>query len=53
MIFELAPLKDKVYRDLGSRPEQRALAHRLEAAHATAEAALVEAHRRLRLDEGR
>ncbi len=50
---ELASLKGEVYRDLGSRPEQRALAHRMEAAHAAAEAALVEAKRRVRLDEGR
>ena len=32
-------------------PEYEALRHRLEAAHAVAEAALVEARRRVRLDE--
>jgi hypothetical protein len=53
VVSELASLKGEVYRDLGSRPEHRALAHRLEAAHAAAEAALVEAKRRVRLDEGR
>ena len=50
VVSELASLKGEIYRDLGSRPEQRALAHRLEAAHAAAEAALVEARRRARLD---
>ncbi len=50
VVSELASLKGEVYRDLGSRPEHRALAHRLEAAHAAAEAALVEARRRARLD---
>ncbi len=44
VVSELASLKGEVYRDLGSR---------LEAAHAAAEAALVEAKRRVRLDEGR
>ncbi len=34
-------------------PEYEALRLRLEIAHATAEAALVEARRRMRLDEGR
>ena len=33
-------------------PEYAALRHRLEAAHAAAEAALVEARRRVRLKEG-
>jgi hypothetical protein len=46
VVSELASLKGEVYRDFGSRPEQRALAHHLEAA-------LVEAKRRVRLDEGR
>jgi hypothetical protein len=50
VVSELASLKGEVYRDLGSRPEHRALAHRLEAAHAAVEAALVEARRRARLD---
>ena len=50
VVSVLASLKGEVYRDLGSRPEHRALAHRLEAAHAAAEAALVEARRRARLD---
>jgi hypothetical protein len=34
-------------------PEYDALKHRLETAHAAAEAALVEARRRVRLNEGR
>ncbi len=34
-------------------PEYDALRHRLEGAHAAAEAALVEARRRIRLNEGR
>ena len=34
-------------------PEYEALRHRLEAAHAAAEAAVVEARRRVRIDEGR
>jgi hypothetical protein len=34
-------------------PEYAVLRHRLEAAHAAAEAALVEARRRVRIDEGR
>jgi hypothetical protein len=33
-------------------PEYAALRYRLEAAHAAAKAALVEAHRRVRLNEG-
>jgi hypothetical protein len=53
VVSELASLKGEIYRDLGSRPEHRALAHRLEAAHAAAEAALVEARRRVRQDEKR
>ena len=50
VVSELASLKGEVYRDLGSRTEHRALAHRLQPAHAAAEAALVEAWRRTRLD---
>jgi hypothetical protein len=50
VVSELASLKGEIYRDLGSRPGHRALAHRLEAAHAAAEAALVEVRRRARLD---
>ena len=34
-------------------PQYEALRHRLEATHAAAEAALVEARRRMRIDEGR
>lgn len=34
-------------------PEYEALRHRLELAHAAAEAVVVEARRRVRLDEGR
>ena len=50
VVSELASLKGEIYRDLESRPGHRALAHRLEATHAAAEAALVEARRRARLD---
>ncbi len=50
IVSELASLKGEVYRNLESCPEHRALAHRLEAAHAAVEAALVEARRRARLD---
>ena len=50
VVSEPASLKGEVYRDLGSRPGHRALAHRLEAAHAAVEAALVEARRRVRVD---
>jgi hypothetical protein len=53
VVSELASLKGEIYRDLGSRPGHRALAHRLEAAHAAAEAALVEARRGVRQDEKR
>jgi hypothetical protein len=53
VVSELASLKGEVYLDLESRPKHRALAHRLEAAHAAAEAALVEARRRVRQDEKR
>jgi hypothetical protein len=35
-----------------TKPEYDALRHRLEAAHAAAEAALVDARRRVRIDEG-
>ncbi len=53
VVSELAALKGEIFRDLERRPEHRALAHRLEAAHAAAEAAIVEARRRVRLDEER
>ncbi len=53
VVSELASLKGEVYRDLERHHEYRALAHRLEAAHAAAEAAIVEARRRVRLDEKR
>jgi hypothetical protein len=55
VVGELASLKGEVYRVLERHHthELRALAHRLEAAHAAAEAALVEARRRVRLNEGR
>jgi hypothetical protein len=36
-----------------SGPEYTALRHRLEAAHAATEAALIEARRRVRINEGR
>jgi hypothetical protein len=53
VVSELASLKGEVYRDLERHHthEHRALALRLEVAHAAAEAALVEARRRVRLDE--
>ena len=47
---ELAALKADVHYWL-TDPEYAALRHRLEAAHAAAEAALVEARRRVRLNE--
>ena len=48
---ELAALKGDATRWL-TDPEYNALRHRLESAHAAAEAALVEARRRVRLNEG-
>ena len=41
VVSELASLKGEVYRGLERHHEYRALAHRLEAAHTAAEAALV------------
>jgi hypothetical protein len=49
---ELAALKGDADHWL-TDPEYATLRHRLEAAHAAAEAALVEARRRVRLNEGR
>jgi hypothetical protein len=51
VVAELASLKGEVYRDLERHHthDYRALALRLEAAHAAAEAALVETRRRVRL----
>jgi hypothetical protein len=49
---ELAALKADAHYWL-TDPEYAALRHRLEAAYAAAEAALVEARRRVRIDEGR
>lgn len=49
---ELAALKGDATHWLEG-PEYAALRLRLEAAHAAAEAALVEARRRVRIDEGR
>jgi hypothetical protein len=49
---ELAALKADAHHWL-TDPEYAALRHRLEAAHAAVEAALVEARRRVRLNEGR
>jgi len=49
---ELAALKGDAAHWLQT-PEYDALKHRLETAHAAAEAALVEARRRVRLNEGR
>ena len=52
LVGELAALKADATHWL-TEPEYTTLRHRLEAAHAAAEAALVEARRRGRLDEGR
>jgi len=49
---ELAALKGDATHWL-TEPEYAALRHRLEAAHAAVEAALVEARRRVRISEGR
>ncbi len=49
---ELAALKADATHCL-TDPEYATLRHRLEAAHAAVEAALVEARRRVRIDEGR
>jgi hypothetical protein len=49
---QLASLKGEAYNWL-SAPEYITLRHRLEDAHATVEAAAVEARRRVRLNEGR
>lgn len=52
LVGELAALKGDANHWL-TDPEYEALRSRLEAAHAAAEAALVEARRRVRLNEGR
>ena len=52
MVWELAALKDDANHWL-TDPEYTALRHGLETAHAAAGAALVEARRRVRLDEER
>jgi hypothetical protein len=52
MVGELAALKGDAQQWLEG-PEYEALRLRLEAAHAATEAALVEARRRMRIDEGR
>jgi len=52
MAGELAALKADAYHWL-SGPEYAALRHRLEDAHAAVDAALVEARRRVRMDEER
>jgi len=52
LIGEFAALKGDATQWL-TDPEYAALRHRLEAANAAAEAALVEARRRVRLDEER
>jgi hypothetical protein len=52
LVGEVAALKGDATHWL-TDPEYAALRHRLEAAHAAAEAALVEARRRVRIDEGR
>jgi len=50
LVGELAALKADAHHWL-TGPEYAALRHRLESAHAAAEAALVEARRRVRLNE--
>ncbi len=50
LVGELAALKGDANRWL-TEPEYEVLRYRLEAAHATTEAALVEARKRLRLNE--
>ena len=52
LVGELAALKDDATHWL-TDPEYAAPKHRLETAHASAEAALVEARRRVRLNEKR
>jgi hypothetical protein len=52
MAGELAALKSDAHQWLEG-PEYEALRHRLEATHAAAEAAVVEARRRVRLDQER
>ena len=52
LVGELAALKADATHWLEG-PEYEVLRYRLEAAHAAAEAALVEARRRVRLNEGR
>jgi hypothetical protein len=52
MVGELAALKAEAAHWL-TDPEYANLRHRLEAAHAAIEAALVEARRRVRIDEER
>jgi hypothetical protein len=51
LVGEFAALKAVAHHWL-TDPEYAALTHRLEAAHAAAEAALVEARRRVRLNKG-
>jgi len=52
LVGELAALKGDATHWL-TGPEYATLRYRLEATHAAAEAALVEARRRVRIDEGR
>jgi hypothetical protein len=52
LVGEVAALKGDANHWLEG-PEYASLKHRLEPAHAAAEAALIEARRRLRLNEGR
>jgi len=52
LVGELAALKADTTHWL-TDPQYEVLRHRLEAAHEAAEAALVEARRRVRLNEGR
>jgi hypothetical protein len=52
LVGELAALKGDATHWL-TDPQYATLRHRLEAAYAAAEAALVEARRRVRIDDGR
>jgi hypothetical protein len=52
VVAQIAPCKGEAYAYLGD-PNYNALRLRLENAHAAVEAAMVEARRRVRLNEGR
>jgi hypothetical protein len=52
LVGEVTALKGDANHELEG-PEYASLKHRLEAAHAVVEAALIEARRRVRVNEGR